>query len=84
MVEAEIAGTTRVDELYTHHIKPLSPAERLRLLAMIADDLAQASSDDEAHEHSLLELEGLGEELRQGVDAQEYVRELRREWDHRP
>jgi len=79
-----MAATTRVDELYTRHIKPLLPAERLRLLAMIADDLAQASGDDEAHEHSLLELEGLGEELRQGVDAQEYVRELRREWDHRP
>jgi hypothetical protein len=34
--------------------------------------------------HSILELEGLGAELWEGIDAQEYVNELRREWDHRP
>ena len=33
---------------------------------------------------SLLELEGLGAEIWEGVDAQEYVNELRKEWDHRP
>jgi len=33
---------------------------------------------------SLLELEGLGAEIWDGVDAQEYVNELRKEWDHRP
>ena len=33
---------------------------------------------------SLLELEGLGAEIWESVDAQEYVNELRKEWDHRP
>jgi hypothetical protein len=32
---------------------------------------------------SLLELEGLGAEIWQGIDAQDYVNELRKEWDHR-
>ena len=32
---------------------------------------------------SLLELEGLGEEIWQGIDPQVYVTELRKEWDQR-
>ena len=31
-----------------------------------------------------MELHGLGAEIWEGVDAQEYVNELRKEWDHRP
>jgi hypothetical protein len=33
---------------------------------------------------SLLELEGLGAELWQRIDAQKYVDQLRSEWDQRP
>jgi hypothetical protein len=33
---------------------------------------------------SLLELEGLGAELWEGLDAQERVNRLRNEWNHRP
>jgi hypothetical protein len=33
--------------------------------------------------HSLLELEGLGAEIWSGTDAQDYVSQLRGEWDHR-
>lgn len=32
-------------------------------------------------QRSLLELEGLGAEIWQGIDAQEYVNQLRDEWD---
>lgn len=32
-------------------------------------------------EHSLLELEGLGADIWQGEDTQDYVNRLRREWD---
>ena len=35
-------------------------------------------------QRSLLELEGLGADLWQGIDAQHYVDELRQEWDQRP
>jgi hypothetical protein len=33
---------------------------------------------------SIMELHGLGKEIWEGMDAQEYVNELRKEWDHRP
>jgi len=34
-------------------------------------------------DRSILELEGLGAEIWAGVDAQQYVNELRNDWDHR-
>jgi len=72
-----------VDELYDH-IRLLPRNERLRLLAGIAQDLAQPSAEqDEVPQHSLLELEGMGQEICNGIDAQTYVNELRKEWDHR-
>lgn len=74
-----------VEELYDRYIKPRPTAERLRLLAMTAQDLAeQPAETEEKTQRSLLELEGLGAELWGGVDAQEYINELRKEWDHRP
>jgi hypothetical protein len=35
-------------------------------------------------QRSLSELRGLGKEIWEGIDAQEYVNQLRREWDERP
>jgi hypothetical protein len=77
-------ATITVEEIYEQHIKPLTPAQRLRLLAMVAQDLAAAQPEDAPPRRSLLELEGLGAEIWQGIDAQQYVNELRAEWDHRP
>jgi hypothetical protein len=56
----------------------LSPfrAARLQLLARIAQDLAMGDETDEP-ESSLLELEGLGAEIWQGVGTQQYMNELR-------
>lgn len=77
--------TNSVEELYEHHVKPLSAAERLRLVAMIANDLASQSPEPaEKPKRSIMELHGLGKEIWEGIDAQEYVNELRKEWDHRP
>ncbi len=50
-------------------------------------DLAQPET--EQPKHSIMELHGLGAGLWKNekgelIDAQEYVNELRREWDHRP
>lgn len=55
-------------------------AARLQLLARIAQDLAATDAIDEP-EATLLELEGLGAEIWQGIVAQQYVNELRDEWD---
>ncbi len=76
-----IAAAT--DELYERHIKALPVAERLRLLALIAADLAVVAAEAPP-KRSILELEGLGADLWQGVDAQDYVNALREEWDRRP
>ena len=74
-----------VEELYEQHVKPLSASKRLRLVAMIVNDLAvQSAGPTEQSKRSLMELHGLGKEIWQGMDAQTYVGELRKEWDHRP
>jgi len=76
--------TMSVQNLYQQYIKPLNPAERLSLTAMIIQDLAATMPKETPRQRSLLELEGLGAEIWEGIDAQEYVNELRKEWDHRP
>jgi len=69
-------------EIYERHIKQLAPEERLRLVELIAHDMAESRAERRPT-RSLLELEGLGAEIWQGVDAQAYVNELRDEWDER-
>ncbi|MDQ3814880.1 MAG: hypothetical protein M3347_13130 [Armatimonadota bacterium] len=74
-----------VEEIYKRHVKPLPPADRLRLLALTAQELAeQPAEPEEKPKRSIMELHGLGAHIWEGVDAQEYVNELRQEWDHRP
>ncbi len=55
--------------------------------SLLLKDLEQQGNDQP--KHSIMELEGLGAEIWKDehgdlIDAQEYVNELRREWDHRP
>jgi hypothetical protein len=72
------------DEIYEQHVKQLPPAEQLRLAEMITQDITETMESKTKPMRSLLELEGLGAEIWEGIDAQEYVNELRKEWDHRP
>lgn len=71
-----------VEEIYQQHVKSLPNREKLRLIAKVSSDLAE--TETEKPKRSLLELEGLGKEIWKGIDAQEYVDELRNEWEHRP
>lgn len=73
------------EQVYEQHVKPLPTAQRLRLVALTAEDLSRQSVEhsDRARQ-SIMELHGLGREIWKGMDAQEYVNELRKEWDHRP
>jgi hypothetical protein len=73
---------SRSTAMYQQHIKSLPREERLNLLAMIAYDLAQDTTSNQT-ERNIMELHGLGKELWQGIDAQEYVNTLRQEWEHR-
>jgi hypothetical protein len=77
-------ATKIVEEIYEEHIRSLPVVDRLKLVELIAHGLVATTSRDVPHSRSLLELEGLGAEIWQGIDAQAYVNELRKEWDQRP
>jgi len=61
--------------------RALSVEERKELIKLLVDSLTE---DVPPKQRSLLELAGLGAEIWEGIDAQEYVSQLRSEWDHRP
>jgi hypothetical protein len=68
--------------IYEKHIKSLAPEERLELLALIARELAaEGVASGSKPRHSIMELHGLGKEIWEGIDAQEYVNKLRDGWD---
>lgn len=76
-----------VEQLYEQHVKPMPAPEQLRLVVLITQQLAAEMPRADigaTPKHSLMELHGLGAEIWQGVDAQEYVNRLRQEWDQRP
>jgi hypothetical protein len=74
----------KTEQIYQQHIKPLMPSERLALIELIARDLAmQDDHITKNPKHNIMELHGLGKEIWNGVDAQEYVNGLRKEWDQR-
>jgi len=78
-------ATLTAKEIYEQLVKNLPPEERLQLIEMVNKDLAAGPPDEpEKNKRSLMELHGLGADIWEGVDAQEYVNELRKEWDHRP
>ncbi len=74
-----------IHDLYDRQIKRRSYRERLRIAQWILKDLAREEIPSEPEtkgpRRSLLELEGLGAEIWEGVDAQDYVDELRSEWE---
>jgi hypothetical protein len=72
----------RARDVYEAHVRALPPAERLELMAIIARELTERCTLEEKPLHSIMELEGLGKEVWEEVDAQEYVRKLRGAWDH--
>ena len=62
--------------IYERQIKRLPKIEQLHLIELIAHEIAIASV--QPHRRSLLEMEGKGSEIWQGVDAQAYVDEMRK------
>lgn len=61
-------------------IRALSLEERKQLMKLMVDTLTE-TTDQPKKLHSLRELRGLGKEIWEGIDAQEYVNKLRDEWD---
>ena len=67
-------------EALVQEIQTLPIDERKQLVMVILDSL---TAESPAKTHSILEFEGVATHLRD-MDAQEYVNQLRREWDDRP
>jgi hypothetical protein len=77
-------ATRIAEEIYERYVKALPAPDRLRLLAIIADDLAQGPGTPEPRGvRSVMELHGLGSDTWKGVDPDAYVERLRGEWDDR-
>jgi hypothetical protein len=83
--------TASAQEIYERYVILLPVQEQLRLLAMLAQRLA-AEPCEPANpaglpaglpRRSITELHGLGKEIWEGVDAQDYVDQLRDEWEQR-
>jgi hypothetical protein len=62
----------------------LSVEERKQLIQALMDIVNESEQTNRPKKRNLLELAGLGAEIWEGIDAQEYVNQLRSEWDHRP
>jgi hypothetical protein len=76
-----VMASHTAEDIYEHYIKALPAAERLRLLAIVAGDLAGGPRPREGRgARSVMELHGLGREIWQGVDPDAYVERLRGEW----
>ena len=66
-----------------HQAKTLSMQERKELVKLLIDSLDVLDAAPR-QQRRLSELRGLGKEIWQGIDAQEYVNRLRNEWNERP
>ena len=69
-----------IEQLYKQYIKPIPAAGQLELISLISRQLIKESKLPDKKQRSLLELEGLGVDIWEGVDAQKYVDGLREEW----
>jgi hypothetical protein len=65
---------------YVRGIQGLKPEEQLGLVEIISGRLKETLGEKKG-KHSIMELEGLGADIWEGIDAQEYVRKERESWD---
>ena len=65
---------------YVKGIHGLKPEEQLSLVEIISSRLKKTLWRKKGI-HSVMELEGLGADIWEGIDAQEYVNEERKAWD---
>ncbi len=68
-----------VDQIL-EEIRALALEERKQLMKLMVDMLSEIPQTP-PQKHSLRELRGLGKEIWEGIDAQDYIDQLRNEWD---
>lgn len=62
--------------------KTLTSQERKELVKLLVDSLDVTEATLSYPQRRLSELRGLGKDLWEGIDAQEYVDQIRDEWDN--
>ena len=65
--------TMSIEQIYERHIKLLTSHEQLKLVELIARKMARSKDAVKRPKRSIMELHGLGAEIWEGIDAQEYV-----------
>ena len=63
--------------------RTLSVEERNQLIQALLE-MTNEPKTETPKKRNIMEFLGLGAEIWEGIDAQEYVNQLRSEWDHRP
>ena len=66
-------------ERILHMTRQLEVSDQLRLLEALAEEVRQRI--EKPPRRSIMELEGLGSEVWQGIDTQEYVDQERKSWE---
>ncbi len=61
--------------------KKLSVADQLKLISLISEDISHQALE-RTRRHKLMDLAGVGSELWEGIEAQEYVRQERESWEN--
>lgn len=64
---------------YVRGIQTLKPEEQLSLIELLSARLKKSVAEKRI-KHSILELEGLGAEIWEGIDVKEYLRKERESW----
>jgi hypothetical protein len=73
--------STNAYEEALNYARQLPTDEQLLLLQELAALVRQQITIKEEPLHSFLELEGLGKEVWEGIDAQEYINQERDSWN---
>lgn len=63
-------------------VRHMSRAERTELMHELVEVMNTPAPED--GQYNIMDFRGIGTELADGTDAQDYVNQLRSEWDHRP
>jgi hypothetical protein len=79
----ELRGIAMTIAEILQQAKTLGLQERKELVKLLVDSLDMSEAVPRQQRY-LSELRGLGKETWEGIDAQEYVNQLRSEWDERP
>jgi hypothetical protein len=65
-------------------ISEMPVRERKRLISLIVESLPEQDETSHARKRSILEFEGVGSEIWANVNVQDYLDQLRNEWDKTP